>query len=171
MKRFALVVGLVFATMASAEEATAATSVEEYGKGISLTADIGMLGGLQGSSISLKIPLVSDKTGGVSLRLRQAVLLTGADTSTRVLMGPRLEVVFQSPVLANLLRLYGAPAVMYTWNPTGTKVSSWSGGGNFGCEIFVSPKRSFYFEIGSGSPSIPSVTAGFSSVAGYQTFF
>jgi hypothetical protein len=122
------------------------------GQGLALGLDNGLWGGDWCNGIRAKIPL--GRHFAVHAR---GLAIFAFDDTNRVDLGGRLEFIGQSPVMLNVMRLYGGGGLQVFYPVSGdvTRKASFGGGGHFGFEFFMSPRYSWFIEVGGqgGSPA------------------
>lgn len=122
-------------------------STAPTGRGLSIGFDNGLFGDGFGQGLRLRIPF--GRNWGLAVRALSVMDDQGPDQFQWAL-GGRLEIVGQSPVYLNLVRLYGGggPQVIRGMRGEGRGTTSLGGGGQFGFEFFQSPRFSLFFEVG-----------------------
>jgi hypothetical protein len=140
---------------------------EPSGTGIALAYDAGLWGSAWTQSIRARLPLHDQF--GVATRGLIAFPDVGDETLTH--LGARLELYGHTPVMLNLIRLYGGggPQLFYPVGEGGDGEARWGGGGHFGFEFFISPGFSWSLEIGGNGSSIEELT-GATVMAGLNVY-
>lgn len=148
---------LFIASSASAEERSNPLRLLEApegpARGIAIGFDDGIFGDGMEGSLRLKVPLEFWGLGNYGFQVGPIYMLHHSDSGPNQYFGGRLHVFGQSAVLPNLLRLYGGMGVQVLSpreNPQAIEVLPY---GQDGIEFFMTPRLSFYIEIGL-SPSL-----------------
>lgn len=137
------------------------------GHGFSFGIDEGGWSGNFLTGVRVKVPLLGDHLGLV-LRPNFVSSNTGPNN-----VGGRIDIIGQSDVYLNLIRLYGGGGVeLYALVGGGSKVHSVSvsGGGQFGFEFFLSRYSSFYIEIGGHGAVDATLPGGLTVVTGMNFY-
>jgi hypothetical protein len=114
------------------------------GQGVGIGYEFGQWGQGFAQGLRLKVPL----RGGWGTTLRGIMAI--ADDPARWSAGGRLELYGQSPVLLNLVRIYGGggPQIFHQVKGDHQGETRFGGGGQFGFEFFMSPRVGFFLEVG-----------------------
>lgn len=142
---------------------------EPSGQGLALGYDNGAWGGEWSQGVRVLVPLGAHF--GVDVRGLMVLASAGAQDA-QVHLGGRLELIGRSPVLLNVLRLYGGGGVQL-FAPVGeapSHAATMGGGGHFGFEFFMMPSMSWILEVGGQSGVADGVGGGASIVAGLQLY-
>jgi hypothetical protein len=167
----ALAAGFAAPLSASADEPAPAEAVvqpsdKRTGRSVGFGVENGLSGRAFEQGVKLRIPILEHF--GVQLRGVSAFGDAGGDTA--YYLGGRIDLVGQTPVYLNLVRLYGGggPEVLTRVAGPGGDKTLIGGGGQFGFEFFVSPKMAFYVEIGGHSGN--ELTGGGTAIAGMTLY-
>jgi hypothetical protein len=140
---------------------------EPSGTGIALAYDAGLWGSAWTQSIRARLPL-HDQFG---VATRGLIAFPDVGDETLIHLGARLELYGHTPVMLNVIRLYGGggPQLFYPVDEAGDGEARWGGGGHFGFEFFISPGFSWILEIGGNGSSIEELT-GATVMAGLNLY-
>lgn len=157
-----LLSGLACATVWAGEEAPAASGVsapevhiesvdlkvpwnEPGGLGFAIGYDNGLFGGGFGQGVRFKIPFGRY----LGLNLRGLSVMGGSETFVHYL-GGRAELLGQTPIFLNVMRLYGGGGfqLFYPVNGVPSPALLLGGGGQFGFEFFMGKRAAFFLEVG-----------------------
>ena len=139
------------------------------GSGMAAGVQLGLVGAQFGQRVHVVVPL------GENYALRPAYVQTMASGATFLLNGGgRLDLIGRTPILMELLRVYGIGGIQadYPFSPLGSGIGSLDYGisGAFGSEFFITPKFSYFFEIGGGGGFAKAGPFG-SAIGGMNSYF
>jgi hypothetical protein len=147
------------------------------GQGVGLSYENGAFGQTWEQGLKLQIPFATCGKGRrnescAAINIRPQSLMqfqVGAGSQNSFDLGGRVEIIGRTPMLLNLIRIYGGGGAGAFYEVTGqTKGHAYAaGGGQFGVELFLQPEFSFYSEIGGdGCGSSTVICSGATVVAG-----
>ena len=161
------------ASAAHADEARAPASPDAAraedrgtGRGVSLGFDNGLFGRAYEQGVRLRVPILEH----FDLALRGVSAFGDREGELGWYAGGRAEIIGHSPVYLNLVRVYGGggPEVTTRLQGSGGDKTLIGGGGEFGFEFFVSPRISFFAEIGGRAGD--DLTGGGTAIAGMMLY-
>jgi len=144
---------------------------EPSGRGVSFSYENGAFGVDWEQGLKIQFPF--NPFFALNIRPMLLMELSGLVPNNAISLGGRIELIGRTPVLLNLIRIYGGggggPFVDLT-GPRKGQVSS-EGGGQFGFEFFLQPHFSFYTEIGgNGCGAGAGLCSGATVVAGMSIY-
>src|SRR5262249_42175985 len=123
----------------------------DAGTSFAFTYENGSWGGEWVQGVRVHVPF------GRNFAMNARGLMLGEVGKDRWDLGARIDLVGQSPVFLNLVRLYGGGGVQVfrpvTSVPSANRKTTWGGGGHFGFEFFFAQWMSWILEIGGNSGS------------------
>src|SRR5262245_54839209 len=153
LNRELIVFSLLFALAAFAEDGPAADPFAALDRkaaqpsGIAIAFDDAIFGDGMAGSLRLKVPL-GFLGGYVGFHTGPIFLLHNTETSPVMYAGGRFYIFGQSPILPNLIRLYGGLGVQVLTSLNNPGTISVLPYGQDGIEFFMLRWMSFYLEIG-----------------------
>ncbi|MEM1022482.1 MAG: hypothetical protein AAGJ19_02305 [Myxococcota bacterium] len=138
------------------------------GQGVSLGYESGSWGGSWSQGVRIRIPILEF----LAIDARGIMVHTTRVGDDRLDAGARLDLIGHSPVLLNLLRLYGGggPQLFHPISSGVEQTVHWGGGGHFGLEAFFNPRTSIFFEVGGQSGVAVDVGTGATVLAGMRLY-
>ena len=139
---------------------------EPSGQGVAFGYEAGSWGGSWGQGLRVRIPILEF----FALDARGIVTHTVRVGDDRWDAGARIDLIGHSPVLLNVLRLYGGggPQLFHPISSDADQTVHWGGGGHFGLEAFLNPRMSMFFEVGGQSGVAVDVATGATVMAGIK---
>lgn len=142
---------------------------EPSGQSLAFSYDNGSWGGNWTQSVRLFVPF-GDHFGALARGL--VMFGSGRTFAERIDVGGRLELIGRSPVLLNLVRLYGGGgiSVMSPVHGVTNREITVGGGGQFGFEFFLTPHIGWTLEVGGNSGSQDGFGSGATILAGISIY-
>lgn len=139
---------------------------EESGQGAAFGYESGSWGGSWSQGVRIRIPILEF----FAIDARGMIVNTNQVGDDRWDAGARLDLIGHSPVLLNVLRLYGGggPQLFHPISSSAQQTVHWGGGGHFGLEAFLNPDMSLFFEVGAQSGVADDVATGATVLAGVK---
>jgi hypothetical protein len=139
------------------------------GHGVAFGYDNGIWGNQFEQGVRVRLPIARHWAV-----LARGIVLHAVGTAMepyRMGAGGRLEIIGFSDVLHGFARMYGGGGVQVLGTVTGASTPlGVAGGGEFGAEMFVTPKLAFYFEIGGTGGAKDGFGAGGTAIAGLHAY-
>lgn len=135
---------------------------------VGLGGELGSWGGALGVGARARIPVV----GFVFVAPRVVMLTSSGPGSDRLDAGTRLDLILQSPKMANAFRVYGGggPQWFVQVGGDGRGPGRFGGGGQFGVELLASSAATFFFEVGAQSGARGDFAEGATVIAGVHAY-
>ncbi len=142
---------------------------EPSGQSLAISYDNGSWGGNWTQSVRLFVPF-GDRFGALARGL--VMFGSGQTFAERIDVGGRIELIGRSPVLLNLVRLYGGGgiSVMSPVHGVTNREVTVGGGGQFGFEFFLTPHIGWTLEVGGNSGSQDGFGSGATILAGISIY-
>ncbi len=158
---------LVAASMLSAPTLGVASD-RRTGAGVAV--GVGVLG-LPDDMIGIDARITIPFSDYLGVQLRPMVLGGGPEGASGVDVGGRAELLVRSQVLMNLARVYFGvgPQAFYEASGHSAHKKDVSGGWELGLEVFVNPRASFHWEVGTSGGGVEN-GAGTMMSAGFQLY-
>lgn len=143
--------------------------IEPSGQSIAISYDNGSWGGNWTQSLRLFVPF-GDHFGALARGL--VMFGSGQAFADRIDLGGRIELIGRSPVLLNLVRLYGGGGISFMSPVHGVtnRELTVGGGGQFGFEFFLTPHIGWTLEVGGNSGSQDGFGSGATILAGISIY-